>query len=827
MSSPSAQPATPANKHSPDHGPEPSPYSSGNIAAEVAAELGLLALAAGTALSLIRVFDSWDFLSELAVPLLAAWLIALVLRRLHVGLLVSLGAQLLAGLVLLTAVFAAGTSTYLLPSRATLQLLSTNISASFSEFSQIVAPVPATQGFLFIIAVGFWLFVSFGDAAAFRFDGPAQAAIPFVITFLALGSLSRESPRSSSTMWFLAGLLMYIATQLCLRTARTRWDGAPSRNATAFVARSAVLIGGLALLGGVLLGPVLPGDSDPVVNLRKLGRGSEPRTVVSPFVGIRSLLGERSNTELFTVRADAPAYWRLTALEEFDPNRDIWISRGSYRRSSGELPSSLGATVSGAKLQQDFQIKDLAGLWLPGAYQPAQIASDTEVSFDRESSSIIVVSTDPNLKPTYRLDSLIPDFTAAPRQVAAGTAQPVDDVYYVKSQSPAITSELLAQIIAQGSTPFEQAIALQNWFRSEFRYDESVDFSQSADPLAEFLQAKSGFCQQFSSAFALFARALGLPSRVAVGFTPGDPISSASEPQENGPVSIEYSVRGRHAHAWPEIHFAGIGWVPFEPTPGRGDPQAIQYTGVAAAQALPPGTSQTGTTALSDGVATGGTSITASSSDTSPSDPTASGTTETKTTDTTSGSTPETAHAIKGLGPIRLAVIATLLAAVGLAAALTLARWSKRLRRRRSLERLRTAQGKALGLLDSAAVLDAWKRSILTLSLLGIRPELFETPTEFVARAADLLPTALRPNSKEKNSEQRNPASIPDSTSQAKIALTVLAHSETARRYSHREESTGLGIGAQAAADSVEQLIRYSSSGRRSLSLALALASLK
>jgi transglutaminase-like putative cysteine protease len=65
-----------------------------------------------------------------------------------------------------------------------------------------------------------------------------------------------------------------------------------------------------------------------------------------------------------------------------------------------------------------------------------------------------------------------------------------------------------------------------------------------------------------------------LPSRVAVGFTPG-------EQRGDG----RYYVEGKHAHAWPEIYFAGVGWVPFEPTPGRGNPTAENYTGVAAAQA--------------------------------------------------------------------------------------------------------------------------------------------------------------------------------------------------------------------------------------------------
>ena len=70
------------------------------------------------------------------------------------------------------------------------------------------------------------------------------------------------------------------------------------------------------------------------------------------------------------------------------------------------------------------------------------------------------------------------------------------------------------------------------------------------------------------------ARAVGLPARVAVGFTPG----------ELGDDGL-YHVRGQNAHAWPEVYLGGYGWVAFEPTPGRGRPGAEAYTGVAEAQA--------------------------------------------------------------------------------------------------------------------------------------------------------------------------------------------------------------------------------------------------
>jgi hypothetical protein len=60
-----------------------------------------------------------------------------------------------------------------------------------------------------------------------------------------------------------------------------------------------------------------------------------------------------------------------------------------------------------------------------------------------------------------------------------------------------------------------------------------------------------------------------------VGFTSGVEVSDGV-----------WSVIGRNAHAWPEVWFDDIGWVPFEPTPGRGAPNAEAYTGLAPEQDL-------------------------------------------------------------------------------------------------------------------------------------------------------------------------------------------------------------------------------------------------
>jgi hypothetical protein len=84
--------------------------------------------------------------------------------------------------------------------------------------------------------------------------------------------------------------------------------------------------------------------------------------------------------------------------------------------------------------------------------------------------------------------------------------------------------------------------------------------------MARFLSVRSGYCVHFASTFALMARVLGMPSRVVVGYLPG---TSTGESVDGETV---YSVMSSQLHAWPEVHFEGIGWVPFEPTAGLGVP---------------------------------------------------------------------------------------------------------------------------------------------------------------------------------------------------------------------------------------------------------------
>jgi hypothetical protein len=150
------------------------------------------------------------------------------------------------------------------------------------------------------------------------------------------------------------------------------------------------------------------------------------------------------------------------------------------------------------------------------------------------------------------------------------------------------------------------ALAIQNQLRNgAFSYDESTPAEQGYDGdglgvIAKFLQVKAGYCIHFASTMAVMARLEGIPSRIVVGYQPGESQAGTSA----------RSVTSDDLHAWPELYFDGIGWVRFEPTPGRGSVPAyapLPSANVAGTPTATPSSAAVATpTPAASGAATAG-----------------------------------------------------------------------------------------------------------------------------------------------------------------------------------------------------------------------------
>jgi len=122
------------------------------------------------------------------------------------------------------------------------------------------------------------------------------------------------------------------------------------------------------------------------------------------------------------------------------------------------------------------------------------------------------------------------------------------------------TRDLARQIVAEAGarTPFDQAQAITDWLRRNIEYDLSIQTPpQGVEPVDWFLfEYRRGYCNYYASAAVVMLRSLGIPARLAVGFTQGVFDNSTGV----------FIVRERNAHAWPEVYFPDYGWVEFEPT---------------------------------------------------------------------------------------------------------------------------------------------------------------------------------------------------------------------------------------------------------------------
>lgn len=566
----------------------------------VATEVLLAGVTLAAVVGMSRLFDGGGWLGPLTVSAVAAHVVAAGLRRRGIPLPLAALLMALAAMLVVTWRSYWPTTTVGLPTGDTWSMMGADLGDAWSRYQDVVAPAPVEPGFVVASCLAVWVLAYVADWAAFRLWVAFEATLPASSLFLFTALLGTPRGRGWAVALFASALIAFLLVhRLARQDGSAHWvaDRRAIGNRSLLVAGAS--LGVVAVLAGTVFGPAVPGAGSPgVLDPRSL-RG-DGRVTVSPLVDIRSRLVTQAGTEMFTVQSPERSYWRLTALEDFDGR--IWKSSGSFGKAEGALPTAVEADVAEATFEQSFSIEALAAIWLPSAYEPRSLdAPGTEVRYDEDSATLIVdndIDTSDGL--SYRVESASPRLE--PEDLTGTAAEVPDDIHgrFIELPdgfSPDVQS-LAREITAEANGPAAQALALQQHLRQEpFSYSLEVQRGHSEDALEDFLFiTQKGYCEQFAGAFAAMARSVGLPARVAVGFTPGD---------EDPDVEGQYHVRGEYAHAWPEVFIAGAGWVAYEPTPGRGAPNAEAYTGVPEEQAAAGnqlGTETPDTTATTQGL---------------------------------------------------------------------------------------------------------------------------------------------------------------------------------------------------------------------------------
>jgi transglutaminase-like putative cysteine protease len=145
---------------------------------------------------------------------------------------------------------------------------------------------------------------------------------------------------------------------------------------------------------------------------------------------------------------------------------------------------------------------------------------------------------------------------------AASPLLPFDEVQErftaLPELDPSVT-DLVASLTGDAGAPYERVRRIHDYLTSRangFIYSLSTEPGTSGDDLVDFLRLKRGYCEQYAGTMAVMVRAAGVPARVALGYTPGSTDRDGTR-----------LVTSDDAHAWVEVYFDELGWVPFDPTP--------------------------------------------------------------------------------------------------------------------------------------------------------------------------------------------------------------------------------------------------------------------
>ncbi len=539
-----------------------------DLAATVALTIYSLAVAAGMA----RVFSGWGFMSDLGLLVVIGHGTSLLLRRLKISGWIAIPFVTVVLSWVLLVLHYGRTLTWLFPRRATIDLVQLEVGLVRDQFQTAVAPVLYGAGWATLAGFAVVIAVVMADSFAFRAEARGEALVPGGVLFIFISALASPRLRVEATAGLLAAGVITVVALRALHD-RTRRVELTTTRRTGSMLLPAVLgtAAMIAVVAGVV-GPRIPGaHAQPIYETR--GRNGGVTEVQSPLVDIRSRLTNRGNVELFRVNADAESYWRQTTLPEFDGDT-FGLPQGSLESVDG--PGSSGGN-GGVTIRQQIQILALNGQLVPAAASPNRadgIRGQEQIvlRLNRDTNTLLAAS---DFQPgdLFTVESNSLRLTADQLRAATTNSPPGDVFIDLPDDLPEIVGELAAEVTSGATTSFDRAIALQEWFRTDFEYSLEVQQGHGSSAIESFLDVRVGYCEQFSATFAVMARALDIPSRVAVGYTPG--LLNADG---------WYSVIGKNSHAWPELWFDGIGWVAFEPTPGRGAPGTEAYTGRPAQQ---------------------------------------------------------------------------------------------------------------------------------------------------------------------------------------------------------------------------------------------------
>lgn len=490
-------------------------------------------------------------------------------------------------IALLTLLFGGSTSFALvIPTGSTFERfgsLMAGAGQTIQQQSVPAIPVPALQ---FALAIGAGALALLADFSVQAARLPALTAVPAFVPVIIPGFILEDGAEPFVLLLTAGAFLLLLRLDVRIRRggelARLGAAGddavvtdGPRRVPIASTVGATLGVGLVGLLvAGVLTAATPSVSSSLLVGSERTGalfsRG------VSPFIDLGRDLRRPGAVPAFSYVArdgDRP-YFTLLTLDLFEG--EVWGVTDRNLDADNTVdrmprPVGLDPDVETAEHPIDVTIDELRTTWLPVPYPAASVERLNGSWFwDRESLTVRSADTS-TAGQRYRVNRLVATPTADQLRAADLPDRDAFAQYLqLPDERPQIIRDTAAAVTAGATSPYEAAVAIQDHLRGP-TFDYSVDAPVEEgydgggyDVIASFLELREGYCVHFASTMAVLARESGIPSRISIGYIPG----SATDRRVDNVLVVE--VDSHDLHAWPELYFEGVGWVPFEPTPGRG-----------------------------------------------------------------------------------------------------------------------------------------------------------------------------------------------------------------------------------------------------------------
>ncbi|WP_320067081.1 DUF3488 and transglutaminase-like domain-containing protein [Micromonospora sp. RTGN7] len=534
-----------------------------------------------SAAPLSAIFERWTWLIQATIAVGVVAGVAALARLVRAPLWGQV-LGMLAGLVLaLTWLFPSGGELVaFLPAPGTFAHFGGLLSASVQDMRTYGVKVPDTDPLLFVSVLGIGAVAVVVDVLTVGLRRPALAGLPMLAIYSVPVAVYVDSVPAVPFVVGAAGYLWLLVTDNVDRVRRFGrrftgdgrdvdvWESSPlaaagRRLAVVGVALAVVLPLAVPGMTGGLLDTFGTGTGN---GTGRPGQGGNPGKV-DLFAALSGQLNQAEVFEMVKVTTDEPDpfYLRYGVADVLKAN-GFGVDEPTGRPVTQDFPDPMrpaGEGVTQRRYQATVEVtKNFTMPLLPAYAEPVRaegLGGNWHYDSDRQ---VLFSKREDSREKRYSFNYVRSTFS--PAALRRAPSLPADHPLRVRQTDTPPVSQvdaLVSDLVRSKRTDYDKVRAIYDYFSSDngFTYSLTTKGGTSGKEIVDFLNNKSGFCQQYAAAMAWLVRAAGIPARVAFGFTNG-----------SGRTDRGYVLTNRNLHAWTEVYFDGMGWVPFDATPAYG-----------------------------------------------------------------------------------------------------------------------------------------------------------------------------------------------------------------------------------------------------------------